>query len=172
MKNPLQRKALNNQWILIKSLVATVRGRYRWDACLLVRWRDSSQPWESFIPYWAAVPLNLWVSPTINIDVDTQILPVIGADDSCCGWAESGPMSTPDTLQLYVTDAWRVYTHINTLQGGIKSPYLTVGTPPPAPYCFVFFCSLNVSDQMRPFYKFNKDYEMTVCMDVCLSDTL
>lgn len=79
---------------------------------------------------------NLWVSHIINIDVDTQILPVTGADNSCCGWTESGPVSAPDTLQLYVTDAWRVHTHINTLRYGLKSPYLTLGffsDPPPHP---------------------------------------
>lgn len=43
------------------------------------------------------------------------------------------PVSAPDTLQLYVTDARRVHTHINTLRQGIKSPYLTLGFPPPHP---------------------------------------
>lgn len=109
---------------------------------------------------------NLRVSPIINIDVDTQILPVRGTDNSCCGWTESGPMSAPDTLQLCVTDAQRVHTHINTLQCGMKSPFLT--------RCFFFFslnaspfCSPGVCDQMWPLYKFNKDESgPTVC--VCL----
>lgn len=127
---------INEFWL---NHLATVRGRYRWDACPRGTWCDSWQPWESFIPFWAVIPPNFWVSPVINIDVDTQILPVIGADDSCSGWAECGPVSTPDTLQLYVTDAWRVYTHINTLQGGIKSPYTISGTPPPPPASYSFF---------------------------------
>lgn len=79
------------------------------------------------------------------------------------------PMSAPDTLQLYVTDAWCVHTHINTMRQRIKFPYLTLGfSPPPSA---ASFCSLGVCDQMWPYYKFNKDAEMRLRVSVCVCDT-
>lgn len=56
------------------------------------------------------------------------------------GGLNLAPVSAPDTLQLYVTDAWRVHTHINTLQHAMKSPYLTLGfSLPPLPLPFVLW---------------------------------
>ena len=82
------------------------------------------------------------------------------------GGLDLAPVSAPDTLQLDVTDAWRVRTHINTLRHRMKSPYLTLGfsAPPPASS----FCSLGVCDQMWPYYKFNKDAEMRLSVCPCL----
>lgn len=175
--NPLRREALNNQWILIKSTTATVRlvqMRRPWSGewCSVIH--DNPESHSSAIRQ-SSFP-NLWVSHIINIDVDTQILPVTGADNPCCGWTESGPVFAPDTLQLYVTDAWCVHTHINTLRYRMKSPYLTLTqnplcpstTPPPAR----LLCSLGVCDQMWPYYKFNKDVEMQVFACLCVCDRL
>lgn len=114
---------------------------------------------------------NLWVSPIINIDVDTQILPVTGADNSCCGWTESGPVSAPDTLQLYVTDAWRVHTHINTLRHGMKSPYLTPGfSPPPPPLSFVLWVYVTRCGPTTNLIKMRRCD--CVCLPVCACDRL
>lgn len=43
------------------------------------------------------------------------------------GGLNRDPVSTPDTLQLDVTDARRVHTHVNIMRRRIKFPLLTVG---------------------------------------------
>lgn len=77
------------------------------------------------------------------------------------GGLNLAPVSTPDTLQLHVTDAWRVHMHINALRHEMKSPYLSLGFSHPSASSF---CSLRLGDQMWPYYKFNKDAEMRLCV--------
>lgn len=88
----LWRKAVDNQWILIKQTTATLRllqMRHSWSAGCCGVIHDKLESHSS--PIRQSSFRNPGVSPIINIDVDTQILPVTGADSSCCGWTESGP---------------------------------------------------------------------------------
>lgn len=92
------------------------------------------------------------------------------------GGPSRDPTSAPDTLQLDVTDARRVHTHINTMRSGIKFPLLREegwcggGTDPrpPSPHqphllLCSYLCSQGVCDQMWHSYKFNKEAGVRLC---------
>lgn len=88
------------------------------------------------------------------------------------GGLSRDPTSTPDTLQLDVTDAQRVHTHINTLRSGIKFPLLREGgrcwrgsgAPPHLLLCCSLCSGVCVCDQMWHSYKFNKEAGVQVCV--------
>lgn len=102
---------------------------------------------------------NLWVSPVINLDVDTQILPVTGEDNSCCGWTESGPHVRTWHPPIK-RDRCLARAHAQYMEWNLHIWRWAFFSPPVASP----FCSLGVCDQMWPYYKFNKDATVWVCV--------